>query len=69
MGGGMVGGGGRKGGLRRMAWGQVQVGAPTLLEAINRNGLAVFLLVSPCSRATLAFLFVRLCLIDVCGTL
>lgn len=55
MRGGMVGGGGRKGGLRRMAWGQVQVGAPTLLEAINRNGLAVFLLVSPYSRATLAF--------------
>lgn len=27
-------------------WGQaVQVGAPTLLEAINKNGLAMFLLV------------------------
>lgn len=59
--GGIGGGGGggvgvgRRGGLRRMGWGQVQVGAPALLEAINRNGLAVFLIVSPPTHVILTF--------------
>lgn len=70
----MVGGGGGSigsGGGLRMGWGQVQVGAPMLLEAINKNGLAVFLIVSLPFAIFSSFPFVcgRIWLIDVCDTL